>query len=234
MNNLLKIFIVLFWTFTNAAHLNASDNTEAIKLFREANQLLKEANFKEAAQKFGDITYQYPYYKQASKSQIMEIYAYYMDKDYDNAIPTIENFVKSYPVSKYLPYIFYMKALCYFQQIDVSERDQSVSEEAHMALSELLNRFPNSKYAADARRKLQFVDERLAGQKMIIGKYYMNDGNILAAINRFKEVEQEYSHTIYGKEALYRLSECYNFLGLQAEFKKYQSILIKKYGSNVL
>ena len=236
MKSLSNIFLLLILSASllcgcsNKGEGNKIDEAKSPEqLYTEALNLLKKENYKKSAELFGEITYQYPYYPNAANAQVMEVYAYYMAQDYDNLLSTVENFIKVHPASSQMPYIYYMRALSYYDQIEIPYRDQALTREAQLAFNELLIRFPKSDYAHDAKIKLNLVEDHLAAQEMIIGRFYLNAGDILGGINRFKTVLTDYPTTSHIEEALYRLTESYHFLNLKDEAKKYSAVLGHNY-----
>ena len=197
----------------------------AEQLYANASSAFKGQQYKQAASLYADITYQYPYYKWAAQSRIMEVYSYYLMQDYDSAIYAIDNYISMYPVSRDVQYAYYMKALCYYNQIFIPDRDQAFTMKARKSFNLVVSKFPNSIYAKDARVKLDLIADHLAAHEMVVGRYYINSGNILAAIKRFKVVVDDYSTTPQIEEALYRLVEAYLFLGMQNEAKIHASVL---------
>ncbi|NRA74198.1 MAG: outer membrane protein assembly factor BamD [Rickettsiales bacterium] len=202
---------------------------DAKLLYSEANNALKEEDYKKAATLFSRITYEFPYYALANKAHIMEIYSNYLLKDYDSVIFSVENYVKTHPVSSYIPYAYYMKALAYYSQIALPQRDQSMTKKAKEAFLEVISRFPKSEYAQDAKTKLALVDDHLAAHEMVIGRYYLNKDEVSSAIARFKNVVSKYSTTSQVEEALFRLVEAYLFLGIKKEAQKYAAVLGHNY-----
>src|SRR5207302_7520386 len=122
-------------------------------------------------------------------------------------------------------YAYYLKGICYYMQIVDVGRDQKLTELALKSLDDVVRRFPDSKYARDAKLKLDFTRDHLAGQEMDIGRYYLKRGESLAAINRFKRVIDNYQTTTHVPEALERLVECDLALGLAKEAKDNAAVL---------
>lgn len=201
------------------------DTRTATELYQAATAELKAKDYKEAADLFSKVAYEYPYDDLAPKAHVMEVYSYYVAGDYDSMLPAIDNFLKIFPASPDIAYIYYLRALAHYEQIDSPVRDQTETTEAKAALEELLSRFPDSEYAKDAKFKLDLVNDHLAAQEMDIGRYYLHTGNLISAINRFKIVVEQYQTTTHIQEALYRLVECYNFLGLKEEAVKNAEVL---------
>ena len=194
-------------------------------LYNEALGHLKEKKYKTAANAFIEVERQHPYSVWALKSQLMSAYSSYMKNEYDDAILTLDRFIQLHPVSKDAPYAYYLKALCYYEQISDVRRDQQMTENAMKSLKDLIVRFPNSKYARDAEVKIDLTLDHLAGKEMQIGRYYQKKGNYLAAINRFLAVTKNYQKTTHVAEALHRLTETYTALGMVEEAKKAAAVL---------
>ena len=107
--------------------------------------------------------------------------------------------------------------MSYYQQIDDVTRDQAITQQASDAFGELIRRYPDSRYAADARLKLDLINDHLAGKEMEVGRFYQRSGNWLAATYRFRDVVDKYQTTSHTPEALERLVECYLALGIPDE-----------------
>ena len=220
---LLFVFILLL----GCSKVEPDEYTEkpAEVLYNEALGHLKEKKYKTAAKAFTEVERQHPYSIWALKSQLMSAYSSYMKNEYDDAILTLDRFIQLHPVSKDAPYAYYLKALCYYEQISDVKRDQQMTENAMKSLKDLIVRFPNSKYARDAEVKIDLTLDHLAGKEMQIGRYYQNKGNYLAAINRFLLVTKNYQKTTHVAEALHRLTETYTALGMMEEAKKAAAVL---------
>ncbi|NCU13137.1 MAG: outer membrane protein assembly factor BamD, partial [Sphingomonadaceae bacterium] len=119
--------------------------------------------------------------------------------------------------------------LCYYEQISDVDRDQKITQQALTALTEVVRRYPNTRYAADARIKIDLVNDHLAGKEMQIGRYYQRSGRWLAAATRFRTVVETYQTTSHAPEALFRLVESSLQLGMPEEALKYASVLGANY-----
>lgn len=162
----------------------------------------------------------------------MGAYAYYKDQKYDDAILAIDRFIKFHPGNKDIAYAYYLKALCYYDQIVDVTKDQSTTEKALNALQQVVLRFPNSEYAKDATLKIDLTRDHLAGQEMEIGRWYLGQQNYLSALNRFSTVVNQYQTTSQIQEALYRQVEIYTILGLNEEARKAYKVLEFNYPDN--
>lgn len=194
-------------------------------LYNRAAAALDAGQYAEATKYFEEVERQHPYSQWATQAQLMGAYASYQDQRYDEAILSLDRFIELHPGNKDVDYAYYLKALCYYEQISDVRRDQEMTEKAVEALNALTGRFPESKYARDAALKRDLTSDHLAGKEMEIGRYYLNRGEINAAINRFRMVVQKYQTTTHTAEALHRLVEAYLTLGLTEEATKVAAVL---------
>ena len=194
-------------------------------LYNKAMDQLSDDNPTAAARTFDQVESQHPYSVWATKSQLMAAYAMYQDDRFDEAILAADRFIQLHPGNRDIAYAYYLKAICYYMQIVDVGRDQKLTELALRSLDDVVRRFPDSKYARDAKLKLDFTRDHLAGKEMEIGRYYLKRGEYLAAINRFKRVIDNYQTTTHVPEALERLVECDLALGLSKEAKDNAAVL---------
>src|SRR5579884_223318 len=195
------------------------------ELYNKAMDELADDNYAAAAKTFDQVESQHPYSVWATKSQIMAAYALYQDARYDEAIIAADRFIQLHPGNRDIAYAYYLKAICYYIQITDVGRDQKITALALRALDDVVRRFPDSRYARDAKLKLDFTRDHLAGKEMEIGRYYQRQGEYLAAINRFKRVVDNYQTTTHVPEALERIVECDMALGLVGEAKQNAAVL---------
>ena len=131
--------------------------------------------------------------------------------------------------NKDIAYAYYMKGLCYYEQIVEVQKDQSISRQALDAFNQVIVRFPDSDYAQDAKLKIDLIYDHLAGQEMEVGRFYLKQKNYLSALNRFSEVVNHYQTTSHIEEALYRQAEIYKILGLNKESQDAVKVLGHNY-----
>lgn len=233
MSLLKNLIVIMFCTIILVScKSNKEDklaNLTPEQLYSSGMVYLKKQEYKEAIKHFERINQEYPYSPLAANSQIMESYAYYRSRKYEEAIAALNDYISLYPGEKSVEYAYYLKALCYYDEIVSIKLDQSITEKAKEAFTELINRFPDSEYARDARFKINLVLDHLAGKEMEIGRFYLQKGDIIAAINRFKIVVDDYQTTSHIEEALYRLTYCYYSLGVESEAKRYAAVLGNNY-----
>ncbi len=206
--------------------LEAADDKAGIsKLYNEGLSHLKKGEYRTAAKKFAEVERKYPYSRWATKAVLMQAYAQYMRNKYDESIAAAKKFLALHPGHKDAPYAHYLIALSHYEQISDVQRDPTAARKAQEALELVVNRYPGTRYAADAERKLKAVRDHLAGKEMEVGRYYLQRRNYLAAINRFKKVVTDYQTTAHVPEALYRLVEAYLALGIRSEAQTAAAVL---------
>ena len=198
-------------------------------LYSAAKQRLDSRQYKLAAALFDEVERQHPYSVWARRAQLMGAFSYYLDRDYTKAIAGAQRFLAVHPGNRDAPYAYYLVALSYYEQVSDVTRDQKITQQALAALGELSRRYPDTRYAADARLKIDLVRDHLAGKEMEIGRFYEQRGQWLAASLRFRSVVDEYQTTTHTPEALMRLTESYLALGVPGEAKKSAAVLGANY-----
>lgn len=209
------------------ATVEQQDSVE--KMYNTAARTLDEGKYFEAAKLFDDVDRQYPYSAWATKAQLMSGYAHYKNLKYDEAVLALDRFIELHPGDENTPYAYYLRALCFYEQISDVRRDQKMTEMALENLQQVRDRFPESKYSKDAKLKIDLTTDHLAGKEMEIGRYYLSRKQYQAAINRFQKVVEQYQTTTHVPEALHRLTESYLSLGIVDEAKKTAAVLGHNY-----
>jgi outer membrane protein assembly factor BamD len=202
-------------------------------LYSAAKDRLDRGDVTLAAQLFDEVERQHPYSPWARRAQLMSAFSYYVARDYTKAVQSAQRFLSIHPGNKDAPYAYYLIALSYYEQISDVTRDQKITEQALVALNDIVRRYPATPYAADARLKIDLVHDHLAGKEMEIGRYYERAGRWLAASIRFRNVTENYQMTSHTPEALYRLTESYLALGVPEEAKKAAAVLGANYPGTV-
>jgi outer membrane protein assembly factor BamD len=198
----------------------------ADKLYNEGLFLLNQKrDYKAAAKRFEEVDRQHPYSEWARKALLMSAFAHYESRDFEDAINAAKRYVTLHPGSTDASYAQYLIASSYFDQIPDVSRDQGRTEKAMQSLEEVMRKFPNTEYAASAKRKLDIARDQLAGKEMTIARYYLNKKDFTGAINRFKVVVTQYQTTRHVEEALTRLTEAYMALGIVDEAQTAAAVL---------
>jgi outer membrane protein assembly factor BamD len=198
-------------------------------LYNQGLVFLKRNDFENAAKKFGELEKQYPFSQWARKALLMTTFAQYEKPAYDDAVASATRYVGLYPKSPETPYMYYLGGMSYYNQITNVMQDQTNSAKALAFFSALVEKFPDSEYAPDARLKMQVARDQLAAKEMSVGRFYLTRKNFPAAINRFHDVLGKYQTTRHTEEALYRLTEAYLSMGVTDEAQTAAAILGHNY-----
>ncbi len=198
-------------------------------LYNTGAARLDQGRWDEAAEYFQEVERQHPYSEWSRRAILMTAYANYESNNYAESVADSERFIALYPGNPSAAYAYYLKSICYFEQIVDVGRDQASTENAKAALQDVIRRYPDSEYAKDARLKMDMVNDQLAGKEMTIGRWYLRRGQTLAAVGRFRNVIDHYQTTSHTPEALYRLVESYLTLGLLKEAERNGAVLGANY-----
>jgi outer membrane protein assembly factor BamD len=229
----LGVACALILPTTGCAHKAKTDTAYVARdvntLYSLAKGYLDQGRYVDAAKAFDEVERQHPYSVWARRAQLMSAFSYYMAKQYTDAISSANRFLTIHPGNKDAPYANYLVAMSYYQQIEDVTRDQKITQSASDSFGELIRRYPQSRYASDARLKLDLINDHLAGKEMEIGRFYQRQGTWLAATLRFRIVVDKYQTTSHTPEALERLVECYLALGIPTEAHKAAAVLGANY-----
>jgi outer membrane protein assembly factor BamD len=198
-------------------------------LYNSAKDRLDRRQYAVAAALFDEVERQHPYSIWARRAQLMSAFSYYLARDHQKSIDSARRFLSIHPGNKDAPYAQYLIALNYYEQIEDVTRDQSTTRLALDSLGELVRRHPQTRFAADARLKIDLVRDHLAGKEMEIGRFYQRRAQWLASVVRFRTVIDEYQTTTHTPEALMRLTESYLALGITEEARKSAAVLGANY-----
>lgn len=230
----LLVAIVLAGSMAScASQKSEGDLTGSVgSLYNDGLDQLQAKKYAKAVHTFAELERQYPYSGWATRGQVLTAYAQMMNGDNEESLVTIERFIRMHPGHQDLDYMYYLKGLnSYYRMTDVN-RDQGSTRTALEAFQEVVNRFPQSEYARDAKLKLTLCLDHLAGKEMAVGRFYQSQQRWLPAINRFRVVVKEYQTSSQTPEALYRLTESYLALGVNDEATRAASILGYNYPSS--
>ena len=216
INVLIILICLVFASCSNDkdSKSNIFKSSDDVTLYNMAMKSLKEKEFQEAVDLFTELEIQYPYSKWAARGQMMTGFAHYTANEYDEAILSLSKFIELNPNHDLIPYAIYLKAYSYFERIPDINLDQKFSSRAFEEFSELINRYPNSKYSRKSKKHLIKLNNHLAAKEIKIGKFYQSQGNYLAAVKRYKVVLKQYRQSTLIPESIFRLMESYVSLGL--------------------
>jgi outer membrane protein assembly factor BamD len=230
------IFASLFFVIgcsNNNTSLEKSDIiTFPEELYVIAINELKENKLDEAKVKFEQIEKKFPLSNRAIQSKIMLAFIDYLNLNYNEAIYSLNAIIELYPSYKDLDYAYYMRALCYYEQINEEVLEGQNNLNALSYFNQLINRFPDSKYSQDSRQKIILIKENIAAKHMDIALFYLKNQKPLAAINRYLVIINQHDKTKFTPEALYRLVEIYYSLGMIEEAEKTNIVLFYNYSDS--
>jgi outer membrane protein assembly factor BamD len=202
-------------------------------LYNNGVDALNQKRYATAIDQFNLVNQNYPFSSWAQNAQLMTAYSQYMENRYTEAIAALDQYVQLHPAARDVAYAYYLRALCYYEQITDVSRDQKGTQDAMTALQEVVNRFPDSAYARDARLKIDLCRDHLAGKEMAIGRWYQEQHLYTAAIGRYQRVVDNYQTTNHVPEAMARLVEIYLVLGLKDEAKRTAAVLGYNYPGSI-
>ena len=207
-------------------------NLQMIDAYKEGIDAFEKGDALFAAKKFNEAEILFPQSKWASRSVLMAAYAYYSQDYYFDAISELGRFIQKYPKHERLNYAHFLLAICHYEQIVDEKKDLGPLLNAQEEFKFVIKNYPESDFALDSKFKLDLINDVLASKEIFLGRYYMKKQKWIAAINRFKQVVEVYSTTVYIEESLHRLVELHYRIGLIDEAKKYASLLGYNYQSS--
>ena len=231
------IILILFGSCSKEVSKDTLIKEKSLELqveeaYKEGMEALNDGDVLFAAKKFNEAEILFPQADSAPKSALMAAYSYYTQDYYGDAIAELKRFLKLYPAHKDLGYVYYMLAICYYEQIVDEKKDLQSIINAKKNFNIIIKNYPNSEYSIDAEFKIDLIDDILAAKEMYLGRYYYDRKKWIPAINRFREIIDNYDTTIYAEEALHRLVEVHYTIGLIDEAEKYAQLLGYNYQSS--
>jgi outer membrane protein assembly factor BamD len=237
--NFLVFFIILiFFAGCSGEEKNISliketnQDLEMLATYEEAYTALDEGDPYYAAKKFLEAELLFPQSDWAPQSALMAAYSFYLQNYYSEALSNLERYLKTYPNDKNTVYAHYLIGMCYYETIEGEKKDTAPLLNAKKKFNFILENYPNTDFALDSKFKLGLIEDILAAKEMYIGRHYLKKEKWIAAINRFKNVVENFDQTIFVEEALHRLVEVNYKLGLENEAKKYANVLGYNYLSS--
>lgn len=237
----LFIFLFVPLIFLNSCGANKEKKIELqeqelesqmIESYNAGLKALNEGDVLFAAKNFNNVENIFPQSVWAPRSVLMAAYSFYSQDYYGDAISELQRFIKKYPFSKDISYAYFLMGICYYELIIDEKKDLSPLIKSKEYFNLIIDKYPNTDFALDAKFKLLLIDNILASKEVYVGRYYLQREKWIPAINRFKTVVNEYNQTEYVEEATHRLVETYYKIGLEGEAKKYAILLGYNYQSS--
>lgn len=231
-----KIFLILIATTALAAC--AGTDNEIVpqrplnEIYKNAYAEFNDENYETAASEFLQAENQYPSSQWAADALVMAAYSQYMDGDFAGAILTADRFMRFHPGHRDVPYMLYLRGMCYYRQVSDVRREPGMSAYALQQFQQLVERFPKSEYAKNAENKILILKNYIAGKVMYSARADMARENWPSAISRLQSVLTDAQDTVMTPEALYRLTECYTAIGLPEQAYGYAEMLRLNFPDN--
>ena len=207
---IIKLFFIMFLIIGCSSKekevLSKISDKDDFLTYKNALILSLDGKHDKAAEKFESISNNYPYSSLSSKAEIMSAYSYYENNEIQKSIITLKNFIDMNPADQLSDYAHYLIAMCYYIQISNEGRDPSLAKKAMSYFKTVKIKYPNSKYAKDAKLKIQYIINQLATNELLIGIFYLRKNSPIAAIKRFKTIIQDYNNSSVIPETLYSIS----------------------------
>ena len=202
-------------------------------LYQDALTTAMVGKAQDAASKFEEVERQHPYSELATRAQVMAAWSFYEANQYSKATAALDRFIELNPADPLVDYAYYLKALCFYEQIVDVERDAGMTRLALDAFEELVRRFPKSNYARDGQLKIDLTKSHLAGKEMTVGRFYLKREQYVAALRRFDTVVENYNTSNQVPEALYRKAEAYLALGLVDQSERVYKVAQYNYPNSI-
>ena len=202
------------------------------EIYADAYKEFNDKDYDDAAELFQTAESQYPSSPWAADALVMMAYSRYMDKDFAGAILAIDRYMRFHPGHTDVPYVLYLRGMCYYRQVSDVRREPGMSVYALNQFQQLVERFPSSEYAKNAKNKITILKNYIAGKIMYAARNDMAAQNWPSAITRFQSVITDAQETVMTAEALYRLTDCYTAIGLPEQATGYAEMLRKNFPDN--
>ena len=225
------VFFLFLICFFSVAHANSDDivldsiDSGAYDLYNEGLMELNLGNYAIAKEKLEDMVSTYPFIKMSEKARVLLVFIYFILEDYDSVELHVTDYISFYPNGDDIAYMHYMRALNMFIKIPDFSVDLDNVSEARDYFSEVIRKFPSSRYHDSSKRKIAFIDERIAAKEKENALRNLSSGNYIAALKGFNYLLNNYGRTKYAEEALFRCFEACSALGLTEEAAKYKKTL---------
>ena len=213
--------------------LNNSLEAEMIETYNDGVTALNLGDSLYASKKFNEVELLFPQSEWAPRALLMSAYAYWSQQYYNSSIGELERFIEVYPVNQNLDYAYYLLAMNYYESIEDEKKNLKNLLQSKKYFEIIMERFPKTEYSLDAKYKLDLIQDYLAAKEMYIARHYIKKQKWIPAINRLKDIVNEYNTTVYIEEALHRLVEIHYKIGLKNEAKKYAQTLGYNYESSM-
>ena len=230
---IIKLLLIAFLTISCSSN-NNSERVEKndIEMYKNALSLSLSGKHDKAAIEFDTLNLNYPYSTLSAKAEIMTAYSLYQNNEIKKTIIKLQSFLEMNPSGELSEYAQYLLGMCYYVQISNQERDPNLSKKSMNYFKIVISKYPDGKYAKDAKLKIQYINNSLASNELSIGVFYLKKNSPLAAIKRFKFIIKNYNNSNVIPETLYRLCEALVMIGLEEEASQSKALLVYNFPQN--
>ncbi len=218
------LFIALFTLLSACASKEIDANLSETALYQQAQTDLGNNSYSSAITKLKELESRYPFGRYAEQAQLELIYAYYKNAEPEAVRASADRFIRLHPQHANVDYAYYMKGLASFDQdrgllarflpLDMTQRDPGAARDSYNEFAQLTNRYPNSRYAADAKQRMIYLRNLLAAYEVHAGHYYLKRQSYVAALNRGRYIVENFQETPAVGDGLAIMTEAYQHLGL--------------------
>ncbi|MDR2832031.1 MAG: outer membrane protein assembly factor BamD [Rickettsiales bacterium] len=218
-------FVFLVCSFTQSyANTDTHFEKTETELYEEAVKLFDQKKYKQAIRAFQKIEDLYPFSYWAMKAKLLSGISSYNMGDYGSAASSMDDYIYVYSNSEDLPYVYYLRVLSYYMQINKVQLGQQTAYKTLELATEYINLFPDSEYIDEMKEKAKLITEHISTKEYSIGKFYLKRGEYLAAIKRFQNIAK-YKNSSYFPKSVNYLIAAHSALGLDLEAEQYESVL---------
>ncbi len=217
MKRIIALILIVLFVFSGCAWFKPKEDKNAQELISDAMDLYNNEDYKAAVDSFEKLKDWYPFSKYVILAELKIADSYYHLKNYSEAVTAYESFENLHPQNEAVPYVIFQIGLCYYDQIDTVDRDQTPAKNALDTFKRLIRQFPDNSYAQRARERMKVCIKSLAGHDFYVGMFYYNDKHYKAALIRFKSVLTHYPDVGIHEKALNYITRCEHLLAKKSK-----------------
>ncbi|MEJ2656067.1 MAG: outer membrane protein assembly factor BamD [Desulfobacterales bacterium] len=217
MKRIIALILIPLFLFSGCAWFKPKEDKTAQELISDGMDQFNNGNYKDAIDSFEKLRDWYPFSKYVILAELKMADAYYHNKDYEEAVTAYESFENLHPRNEAVPYVIFQIGICYYEQIDTVDRDQTPAKNALDTFKRLIRQFPNNSYAHRAQERMKVCIKSLAGHDFYVGFFYYKNKHYKAALKRFRSVLTQYPDVGVHQQALKYISLCENSLAKQQQ-----------------
>ena len=222
----MKRLLILLALFAAAGCGGAKiDESTDVEIYTEAHEKMTRKRWAAAGTRFEDLDKYHPASPLVADSLVLAAYSYYMDGNFASALANIDRFLRFFPGHRHADYMIYLRGMSFMAQASDVQRDASMTRDALAAFNLLIERFPDSEYAENAKNKVMILRGYLAGKLMFLARQDQREQNWTSSITRLNVLVLTFQDTAMVPEALYRLAAAYAALGMESQVRVQQELL---------